>query len=91
MNKINIYEVDGIWVAAATIEDAMKEFISLGFEEADLYVEGELVIEELADNSYDKFRFVKEDGSVCTFEEQLNAMIAAGVRFPAFFAHDNTY
>lgn len=91
MNKINIYEVDGIWVAAATIEDAMKEFISLGFEEADFYVEGELIIQELADNSYDKFRFVKDDGTVCTFEEQLNAMIAAGVQFPAFFAHDNTY
>ena len=89
MNKINIYEIDGIWVAAATIEDAMKEFISLGF--ADLYVEGELIIEELADNLYDKFRFVKDDGTVCTFGEQLNAMIAAGVQFPAFFAADSTY
>lgn len=91
MNKINIYEIDGIWVAAATIEDAMKEFISLGFEEADLYADGEFTIEELADNSYDKFRFVKDNGTVCTFEEQLNAMAAAGVQFPAFFAHDNTY
>lgn len=91
MKKINIYEIDGIWVAAATIEDAMKEFISLGFEEADLYADGEFTIEELADNSYDKFRFVKDNGTVCTFEEQLNAMAAAGVQFPAFFAHDNTY
>lgn len=91
MNKINIYELDGIWVAAATVDDAEGEFINLGFEKAELYEDEKSIIEELAENSYDTFRFVKEDGTVCTFEEQLHAMVAAGVQFPVFFACDNTY
>jgi hypothetical protein len=73
------------WVAAETLEDAIKTYaqmIGTGFDPEDDLSDPHA----LTDEQMDKLMFTDEDEKKRTFREQLNRMIEAGEELPGFFA-----
>ena len=76
------------WVAAETLEEAKAAYLEHTYitnstnDEHDAFDDPG----EITEIQYDKLLFHDEDGKVRSFREQLQHMIAAGEKFPTFFA-----
>lgn len=84
---IKVFKVnDCDWVAASTPEEALECLKTI------TDVEGDEVAEELSDDDMNEFEFHSEekdehgDSIKIPFRQQLNKMVAAGEKFPTFFA-----
>jgi len=83
--EIKIFQMnDCDWMAAATAEEALKEYrehyCGDELEPDDPLVE--LTVEQMAVMEY----YDEETGETRSFQEQLNLMILSGEVFPTFFA-----
>ncbi len=85
MNDIKLFAVDDCtWYAAKTAEEAVQAAMADTGLSREEFSED---IHEISNAMMDKFKFVEEDGKeIGTFREELNRMIAAGEKFPCFFA-----
>ncbi len=85
--KIKLWETDyPEWYAAATKEDALTIIREFGGYDDEEMKEIAEELTEVSDNSMGILRFTEEDGTVRTFREELNRLIAAGEKFPCGFA-----
>lgn len=91
MDKVNIYELDGIWVTAANVKDAIKVFEDIGYTIDELFEGNIFLVEILDDHKLNRYIYEREDSTSCSFAERLKEMIAEGEKFPALFAADSTY
>ena len=71
------------WWAAETLEEAKSSYFQItGLTEADRPFDDP---HELSAKEMDRLQFIRDDGSVRSFRDQLDWMVSNGKSFPCFF------
>ena len=83
MKVFSMNEYD--WMAGESLESCITKYLSYyaGGEESDVALDEP---HEVLADKMGRMKFHDEDGSVRTFREELDRLIAEGGRFPRFFA-----